>query len=57
MNLFIRFRKHYLNRVIIEMIKKEFIRKCTQKLITYIIPVYLVYPFTLTLGFINPCYF
>ena len=57
MNLFIRFQKHYLNRLFIEAIKKEFVRKCTQLLLTYTIPGFLVYPATITLGMIDPCYF
>ena len=57
MNLLLRFQKHYLNRIFLDMIKKEFTRKCTQKLLTYIVPIYLIYPATLALGVINPCYF
>ena len=57
MNLLLRFKKHYLNQIFLEMIKKELIRKCTQKLLTYIFPAYLIYPATISLGFVNPHYF
>ena len=57
MNLFIRLKKHYINLFIINALKKEILRRCNQKLITYVVPAYLVYPSTIVLNSIYANYF
>jgi hypothetical protein len=57
MNLFIRLKKHYINLFIINALKKEILRRCNQKLITYVVPTYLVYPSTIVLNIIYADYF
>ena len=57
MNIFLRLKKHYINLFIINALKKEILRRCNQKLITYIAPAYLVYPSTIVLNSIYANYF
>ena len=57
MNIFIRLKKHYINLFIINALKKEILRRCNQKLITYIAPTYLVYPSTVVFNAIYANYF
>ena len=57
MNIFLRFKKHYINLFIINALKKEILRRCNQKLITYIAPTYLVYPSTVVFNAIYANYF
>ena len=57
MFLFTRLKKHYINLFIINALKKEILRRCNQKLITYVVPAYLVYPTSIVLNSIYANYF
>jgi hypothetical protein len=57
MSLFIRLKKHYINLFIIHALKKEILRRCNIKLLSYVVPTYLVYPSTIVFNSIYANYF